>query len=162
MAAIEPMLVDYETLPPAEAPVRVRATRPRAAEVPPTLPLWDDEVLARIERARAAALERDDVIRSLADFEHLLGEIDLVPAEQVAALPDGTEVFVAGRRVSRTREGTTIVVTLLDGTGTCDVMFAPEKLGAGELVLVSGIADGSAVRANESWDLRVLLRRYQS
>jgi hypothetical protein len=156
------MLIDYDTLAPVEKPPRRRVPRPPTPAVTPHVELWDDEVLDRIERDRVEALERDEVIRSLADYEQLLAEIELVPAELVHALSNGTELFVAGRRMSRTRSGADVLVTLQDGTGTCDIVFTPDTLADGELVLVSGVADDRAVRATESWDLRELLRRYQS
>ncbi|MES2169281.1 MAG: hypothetical protein V4479_00955 [Actinomycetota bacterium] len=158
------MLIDFDTLAPAETPARRPAVRTKRSvvEVTPAVALWDDAVLDRILRDQADALERDSVIRSLAGYEHLLADVDLVPADSVRTVRDGTEVFVAGRRMSRSRAGVTIVVTLRDGSGACEVVFTPENLCAGELVLVAGVADGGSVRANDAWDLRELARRYQS
>jgi hypothetical protein len=152
------MLIDFDALAAGERPPRRRAPHRPVPEVHPTTPLWDDELLDRIARDEADALERESVIRSLADYGELLDDIDLVPANQLEGLRDGIEVFVAGRRMSRSRDGSTVVVTLRDGSGLCEVVFAPERLPRGELVLVAGVTDGRAVRANQSWDLRELRR----
>ncbi len=164
---IDPMLIDYGTLAlPEDIPVRRRVTRSRVVEVTPPVPLWDDGDLARLLRDEADALERDSVIRSLADYGQLLSEIGVVPMERVPLLPDGAEVLVAGRRMSRVRDGAIVRLALSDGTGTGEVLFDAKgqalagSLLNGEVLLIAGTLDERSVIASRAWDLRGLLREW--